>query len=167
MPGMDMGAPERTDTSSGSSASPIFLPMRASRSSRYSWMVPSAPSGHALPALAYSMQVWHVMVNPGGTGSPMLAISARFAPLPPRIAFMLVLPSVTLLPCASLPNAYTRLTSSVTLFSLTRRTDFTYLYIGNPSLRLTLSYQLMEDGLAHSSAKFPAPFPQRHDFRCG
>ncbi len=34
MPGIDMGAPERTDTSSGSSASPIFLPMRCSRSSR-------------------------------------------------------------------------------------------------------------------------------------
>ena len=34
MPGMDIGAPERTDTSSGSAASPIFLPMRASRSSR-------------------------------------------------------------------------------------------------------------------------------------
>ena len=68
-------------------------------------MVSSAPSGQALPALAYSMQVWHVMVKPGGTGSPMLAISARLAPLPPRIAFMLVLPSVTLLPSASLPNA--------------------------------------------------------------
>ena len=44
-------------------------------------MVSSAPSGQVLSALAYSMHVWHVMVNPGGTGSPMLAISARFAPL--------------------------------------------------------------------------------------
>ncbi len=68
-------------------------------------MVSSAPSGHVLSALAYSMQVWHVMVKPGGTGSPMLAISARLAPLPPSCAFMLVSPSVTLLPSASLPNA--------------------------------------------------------------
>ncbi len=105
MPGMDMGAPERTDTSSGSCASPIFLPMRSSRSTRYSWMVSSAPSGQVLSAVAYSMQVWHEIVKPGGTGRPMLAISARLAPLPPRIAFMFVLPSVTLLPCASLPNA--------------------------------------------------------------
>ena len=33
-------------------------------------MVSRAPSGQVLSALAYSMQVWQVMVNPGGTGRP-------------------------------------------------------------------------------------------------
>lgn len=34
MPGIENFAPERTDTSSGSSAWPSFLPIRASRASR-------------------------------------------------------------------------------------------------------------------------------------
>src|SRR6201990_2225557 len=33
------------------------------------------------------------MVNPGGTGKPRLAISARLAPLPPKRSRMLALPS--------------------------------------------------------------------------
>src|SRR5437763_15513082 len=33
------------------------------------------------------------MMNPGGTGSPRLVISARFAPLPPSRSFMSLLPS--------------------------------------------------------------------------
>src|SRR5258708_23143601 len=33
------------------------------------------------------------MVNPGGTGRPMLAISARLAPLPPSRFFISLLPS--------------------------------------------------------------------------
>jgi hypothetical protein len=33
------------------------------------------------------------MVNPGGTGSPMDIMSARFAPFPPRRFFMLAVPS--------------------------------------------------------------------------
>jgi hypothetical protein len=39
-----------------------------------------------------------VMVKPGGTGRPMRAISARFAPLPPSSGFIVVLPSAVLLP---------------------------------------------------------------------
>src|SRR5262245_10111694 len=45
------------------------------------------------------------MVNPGGTGSPMRHISARFAPLPPSNGFIVPFPSVlrpkkyTYLPC--------------------------------------------------------------------
>jgi len=35
------------------------------------------------------------MVKPGGTGRPMRVISARFAPLPPRMGFMLASPSGT------------------------------------------------------------------------
>src|SRR5450432_233121 len=44
------------------------------------------------------------MVNPGGTGMPMLVISARLAPLPPRRFFISLLPSA--LP---LPKKYVRL----------------------------------------------------------
>jgi len=43
------------------------------------------------------------MVNPGGTGRPIEAISARFAPLPPNSSRMVALPSVFL------PKAYTNL----------------------------------------------------------
>ena len=39
-----------------------------------------------------------VMVKPGGTGRPMLAISARLAPLPPSSARMLLCPSALPLP---------------------------------------------------------------------
>ena len=74
------------------------------------------------------------MVNPGGTGEPRCWPSRRVrAHLPRGIAFMLVLPSVALLPCASLPNAYTRLTLFSHLFSLTRRKiDFHLPYIVKP-----------------------------------
>lgn len=37
-----------------------------------------------------------LIVNPGGTGSPIEAISARLAPLPPRSSRMLASPSVLL-----------------------------------------------------------------------
>src|SRR5688572_21803633 len=43
------------------------------------------------------------MVKPGGTGSPMRHISARFAPLPPSSGFIEPLPSVFL------PKRYTNL----------------------------------------------------------
>src|SRR4026209_2937090 len=43
------------------------------------------------------------MVKPGGTGSPMRHISARFAPLPPSSGFIVPLPSVFF------PNWYTYL----------------------------------------------------------
>src|SRR5215471_12315719 len=42
------------------------------------------------------------MVKPGGTGSPMRDISARFAPLPPSSGFIEPFPSAFLL-----PNMYT------------------------------------------------------------
>src|ERR1039458_4531483 len=46
------------------------------------------------------------MVNPGGTGRAALVISARPAPLPPRVSFILPLPSA--LPP---PKEYTYLTA--------------------------------------------------------
>src|SRR5215469_14790684 len=57
------------------------------------------------------------MVNPGGTGSPALVISARPAPLPPSTSFILPLPSA--LPP---PNEYTYLVADglfVVFFSFT------------------------------------------------
>src|SRR4029453_9343564 len=38
------------------------------------------------------------MVNPGGTGRPALVISARFAPLPPSVSFIVRSPSALPLP---------------------------------------------------------------------
>src|SRR5215469_15179373 len=56
------------------------------------------------------------MVNPGGTGSPALVISARPAPLAPSTSFILPLPSA--LPP---PNEYTYLVAGlfVVFFSFT------------------------------------------------
>ena len=45
------------------------------------------------------------MVKPGGTGSPIEVMSARFAPLPPRSCFWLAFPSVP-----DRPKKYTILT---------------------------------------------------------
>ena len=84
MPGMEKGAPLRTETSRGSLGSPSFLPMRSSRSMRYFSISSTAPSGKVLLLEEYSTQVWQEMVKPGGTGRPMFAISARLAPLPPK-----------------------------------------------------------------------------------
>src|SRR5665647_3438405 len=47
-----------------------------------------------LPVVMYARQASVVMVNPGGTGSPSLVISARFAPLPPRRSLRSLLPSL-------------------------------------------------------------------------
>src|SRR5262249_4146887 len=46
-----------------------------------------------LPVVMYSRHAAVWMVNPGGTGSPALVISARPAPLPPSSSFILALPS--------------------------------------------------------------------------
>ena len=51
------------------------------------------------------MQTSVVIVNPGGTGNPIRAISARFAPLPPSNSLCFASPSVFL------PKSYTYLMS--------------------------------------------------------
>ncbi len=92
MPGIENFAPERTETSSGSSASPRFLPMASwslTRCSPASWSI----SGAAPPRARKSRHASVVMVNPGGTGNPMFVISARLAPFPPSRSFMSLLPS--------------------------------------------------------------------------
>ena len=53
---------------------------------------PCQHSSLTLPRM-YSRQASVWMVNPGGTGRPALVISARPAPLPPRMSFILPLPS--------------------------------------------------------------------------
>ena len=83
MPGIENLAPERQETSSGFWASPKRLPVtdstRSSASIAWSHML----SGKAPPCARYALQASVVIVNPGGTGTPMRIISARFAPLPP------------------------------------------------------------------------------------
>ena len=56
------------------------------------------------PGFTISTEV--LIVNPGGTGSPMEAISARFAPLPPSNSRIVAFPSVLV------PNSKTNLLCS-------------------------------------------------------
>ena len=92
IPGIENFAPERTETSSGSSESPRRLPMAFSRPWRCSSTSGSRPSGHR-PSAREVRQAAVVAVKPGGTCRPMFVISARLAPLPPSRSFMSLLPS--------------------------------------------------------------------------
>ena len=84
MPGIDSRAPERTDTSSGSSSSPSFLPACSSRRSSAAAISSAIPSGTS-PLFMYATQASVVIVKPAGTRSApsTRVISATFAPLPP------------------------------------------------------------------------------------
>src|ERR1017187_7303976 len=104
MPGIEARAPERTETRSGFDGSPNFLPSNFSILATAVLTSASRSFGNLPPALLNSVQTSVVMVNPGGTGTPMLVISARFAPLPPSRFFMSLFPSA--LPP---PKKYTRL----------------------------------------------------------
>jgi hypothetical protein len=89
IPGIDTRAPERTETSSGSAASPNVLPTVFSM-----WRSASATSARSSgeksePPAKYFTHSSVVIVKPGGTGRPIAAISARFAPLPPVIVLSL------------------------------------------------------------------------------
>ena len=99
MPGMEARAPERTDSSSGSCASPKRRPicastdfMPASTSSRISASTASRPCS------VKAVQASVLMVKPAGTAMPRRHISARLAPLPPSRFFISAAPSVRLLP---------------------------------------------------------------------
>ena len=94
MPGMDVGAPERTDTRSGLSAAPNFRPVASSRRTRLRPTSSSSPWGHSPSAWRKMRQHSVEMVNPGGTGSPALLMAARLAPLPPRTSLRSGSPSV-------------------------------------------------------------------------
>ena len=85
IPGIDSRAPERTETSSGSLASPSRLPARSS--SRFSAAATSSamPSGSVRSAFMYATHASVVIVKPAGTRSApsTRVISATLAPLPP------------------------------------------------------------------------------------
>ncbi len=101
MPGMEMGAPERTLTSSGSCSLPKFLPACCS-SQRKPRSSSAGSSAGNLPASRYARQTSVVTVTPGGTGTESSVISARPAPLPPRSSRMDPSPST-----APAPKRYT------------------------------------------------------------
>ena len=83
MPGMENFAPERTDTRSGSFASPRARPIFFS--SDFTWRTISASNSLGQPLCMYARHASVVIVKPCGTGRPKtVIISARFAPLPPR-----------------------------------------------------------------------------------
>ena len=85
MPGIDSRAPLRTDTSSGSSWSPSFLPARSSSRPTESATCSSRLSGSTCPASMYATHASVVIVKPAGTrsGPRIRVISATLAPLPP------------------------------------------------------------------------------------
>ena len=84
MPGIDSRAPLRTETSSGSPASPSFLPACSSRSASAPATWSSRPSGKP-PSRMYATQASVVIVKPAGTrsGPSTRVISATLAPFPP------------------------------------------------------------------------------------
>ncbi len=83
MPGIETGAPERTETSSGSAGSPKRSPLRCSSAASAASTSPSRPGGG--PLSMYSTQASVVTVKPPGTVSEPSTwiISERFAPLLP------------------------------------------------------------------------------------
>ena len=94
MPGIDSRAPLRTDTSSGSAASPSFLPACSSRRSSASATWSLKPSGNSSWRM-YATQASVVIVKPAGTRSApsTRVISATLAPLPPSSSRMSLEPS--------------------------------------------------------------------------
>src|SRR6202007_135373 len=74
------------------------------------------PSGNLLPLAEYSLQVPVVIVNPGGTGRPILLISARLAPLPPSSSRIGAVPS---------SKSHTRLVVAIQYSPIARHTPRT------------------------------------------
>jgi hypothetical protein len=87
IPGIEMAAPERTDTSSGRSWSPNLRPISVSIDLTPLKTSGQTEAGSAPLDLWKAAQTSVVMVKPGGTESPMALISARLAPLPPNKGF--------------------------------------------------------------------------------
>jgi hypothetical protein len=90
---MENRAPERTDSSSGSSGCPSARPAAVSIAVRCAEISAHMPVGSP-PLSRKARQASVVTVNPGGTGRPSRVISARFDPLPPSRPAMSRLPSV-------------------------------------------------------------------------
>ncbi|CAB4690003.1 unannotated protein [freshwater metagenome] len=83
IPGMENFAPERTETRSGFLGFPNSLSKLFSKAFNELSISPLSPFGTS-PDARNSLHACVVIVNPGGTGSPMRTISAKFAPLPPN-----------------------------------------------------------------------------------
>ena len=94
IPGIDSRAPERTETSSGSSASPSCLPARSSSARSASATSSASPSGSVLSSRMYCTHASVVIVKPVGTrsGPSTRVISATLAPFPPSSSRMSRLP---------------------------------------------------------------------------
>ena len=99
IPGMEARAPDLTDTSRGLDASPNLQPISDSICfTDFSTSSFSKATTSSLPFSKYSLHTSVVIVNPGGTGTPIRFISARLAPLPPSRFLMSALPSAFPLP---------------------------------------------------------------------
>ena len=83
IPGIDTGAPDRTETSRGVGPPPKVRPVRCSRVDMAARTSASNPVGSCRPEVMNSRQASVVMMKPVGTGSPSALILARPAPLPP------------------------------------------------------------------------------------
>ena len=92
MPGIETGAPDRTDTSRGFAASPNARVVARSRRDTCSSTSRVSASG-GFSVRRNWMHASHAMVKPGGTGTPRLVISARLAPFPPSTRCMSLVPS--------------------------------------------------------------------------
>src|SRR6478609_6100110 len=85
------------------------------------------------------------MVNPGGTGSPMRHISARFAPLPPSSGFIVPLPSV-LRPkrYTYLPALFADLAGCVAFLGVADFADFAAAFVRASVLAITVRFAPVE-----------------------
>ena len=86
IPGIEIAAPERTESSRGSHGSPNRLPALRSSRSRCVVDLPLEPVGQFAPASMNARHASVVIVKPAGTGTPSAVISASPAPLPPSSA---------------------------------------------------------------------------------
>ena len=94
IPGIEALAPERTETNNGLFTSPNLEFIKVSTlANALSTSCFSNSTTQSLPFSKYSLQTSVVIVNPGGTGTPIKFISARFAPLPPSRFLISALPS--------------------------------------------------------------------------
>ena len=94
IPGIEARAPERTETNKGFSTSPNFDFINSSTPLiDFSTSSFNNSTTASFPFSKYSLQTSVVIVKPGGTGTPIKFISARFAPLPPNRFLMSAFPS--------------------------------------------------------------------------
>jgi hypothetical protein len=93
IPGIDTAAPDLTESKRGAFGSPNFLFVDFSKTLSYYLTYFIISSGIVFLFFSYKAHPSVTIVKPGGTGIPILHISARLAPLPPRIYFISFFPS--------------------------------------------------------------------------